>query len=173
MIRRILSKGVPLQSPYVVDAIKCHRTTIISTPTTGAWTDFTGFTAVTDESHGPALSLNVDTKTIDIAKKGLYQFSGCIHFQNNTGTAFTDLTVLSRILVNGTDEARCSQRAFVGEKIGNSEGELTYNGTAFLDVGDSLTLQYYTNAATLDFFANSNFDTPVAATILLEYLGVW
>lgn len=158
--------GIP-----IVQAIKNHITTPITAVTVDTWTDFTGFTNIPGESNGAALSLNIDNKTIDISEDGLYHFGGCIHYQNNSVGLFGSLTILSRIFINGTDEARCSQRGCVIDFASGGEEVLSYNGTAYLKAGDNLTLQYYTDEASLDFFSNSNFGRPVAATIWLMRVG--
>jgi hypothetical protein len=153
-------------------AIKAHILTEV-TPTANSWTDFTGFTFVPDESNGDSLSLNADTKTFEINREGLYQFGGCIHYIDGGGFGFNDLVVLSRIYINGSDEVRCSQRG--KDQILRVTGEevLSYNGTAYLKSGDTLTLQYYTNKTAVRFFSNALFDNPVAATLWMIYVGTY
>jgi hypothetical protein len=153
-------------------AIKAHILTEV-TPTANSWTDFTGFTFVPDESNGDSLSLNADTKTFEINREGLYQFGGCIHYIDGGGFGFNDLIVLSRIYINGSDEVRCSQRG--KDQILRVTGEevLSYNGTAYLKSGDTLTLQYYTNKTAVRFFSNALFDSPVAATLWMIYVGTY
>ena len=147
---------------------KAHITTPVTNVVTDTWTDFTGFTVVEEESLGGGIVLNDDNKTVSILHPGLYNFSGCIHVQNNTTGQIT-ATLLSRILVNGKDEARCSQRGYTKDINSDGEDILTYSGSVFANEGDTLTLQYYTTNSSLEFYANSNFQEPVAATIVIGY----
>lgn len=153
------------------EAIKCHRTTLLDSVVTSTWTDFTSLTKVLTESNGTALSLNEDGKTIEVSKKGLYQFGGCVHVQNNSVGIFTGVSVLTRIFKNGTTEALCSQREFTKSIASGGADVLSYNGTDFLNVEDTLTLQYWTDQASLEFFSNSNFASQIACTLWLNYLG--
>ena len=166
--------GMPSAETGVLHAqvIKAHILEQV-VPTANAWTDFSNFTVVADETNGDSLALNADTKTIEISREGLYQFGGCIHYIDGGGAGFSDLIVLSRIFINGTDEARCSQRGKDQNLRASGEEVLSYNGTAYLNAGDTLTLQYYTNKANLRFFSNALFDAPVAATIWLIYVGTY
>jgi hypothetical protein len=166
--------GTPSSETGVLhsQAIKAHILTEV-TPTANNWTDFAGFTFVPDESNGDSLSLNADTKTFEINREGLYQFGGCIHYIDDSGGGFNNLIVLSRIYINGSDEARCSQRGKDQTLRPGGEEVLSYNGTAYLNAGDTLTLQYYTNKAALRFFANANFTNPAAATLWMIYVGTY
>lgn len=152
--------------------IKAHVITPITTVVIDTWTDFTGFTIIDDETTGSNIVLDDDTTTFNCNKTGLYKFGGCIHYIDGTGSSgLNDLTILSRILHNGTTEARCSQRGKTQDIRAGGEDVLSYNGTIYLEDGDTLTLQYYTNETNLDFTSSDNFDTQVSCTLWLNYGG--
>ena len=90
-------------------SIKAHRTTSITTPTLDTWTSIGEFTIVSTESPGNAIVLQNDDTTFELRKPGLYRFNGCLKMQNNT-TGQVTARVLVRLLANGNDELRCSQR---------------------------------------------------------------
>jgi len=100
----------------------------------------------------------------------MYSFGGCIHFQNNSGGDKTPL-VASRLYRNGTDELKCSQRAWKGTQKDGGEDVLSYNGTVNLVAGDTVVLQYYIDDNTIDFTSNAVFDNPVAYTLWLIRTG--
>lgn len=153
-----------------VDALKAHVTSMITGVTINVWTDFSGFTLVEEDTLTEYLVLGEDTKTIIIGRDGLYQFGGCVHVQNNTTGKIT-VTILSRILKNGTTELRCSQRGKVEDINASGEDVMSYGGSDLFAVGDTVTLQYYTDNASLEFYSNSNFQESVAATLWMVYLG--
>jgi len=154
----------------IAETIKMHRTTIQNGSTANAWTDCDTFTVIADETQGGIATLNVDGKTLEILKDGLYQFGGCLHVQNNTAGVFSGITVLSRLVQDGT-EMRCSQRGYVINIAAGGEDVLSYNGTAALAAGEEVKLQYYTDNTNVDFFSDSNFDNAVAYTLWLIRVG--
>lgn len=173
---RFIQCGVPLKPDEsgeapVLQTLKAHRTTILSNPTTNAFTDFDGLTVVTEESKGSSLSLNADGKTIDVLQAGMYQFGGCVHVQNNTVGLFSSVSVLTRIFKNGTTEAKCSQREFTVSFAANGARVLSFTGTDSLEVGDTVVLQYLTDESGVDFFSNALFDNAVACTLWLTRIG--
>ena len=151
--------------------IKAHRGTAEESPTQDAWTDCDGFAIVTSDTAGTGLTLNVDTKTINCTLTGLYKFGGCLHYQNNSGGDREPL-IACRILVNGTTEAKCSQRAKKLTQKNNGEDTLSYNGSVYLESGNSFTLQYYCDDSTIDFTSNAVFDNVVAWTLWLNFIGL-
>lgn len=153
-----------------VDTIKAHITSKIDNTAVNTWTDFSGFTIVEEDTITPYLSLNEDGKTFTVDRNGLYMFSGCIHVQNNTTGKIT-VTILSRIIINNTDETRCSQRGKTEDINANGEDILTYSGTVLLSKGDTIKLQYYNTNANLEFYSNSNFQESIAATLWMIYKG--
>lgn len=155
---------------YRADSLKAHITSKITNPTINSWTNFTGFELVYRDLITDYLQLDTDSKTFEIQRNGLYQFGGCIHIQNNT-TGNISVTILTRVWVNGNDEARCSQRGMVTEINSGEEYTVTYNGNQYFYKGDTLTLQYYTDNSDLDFYSNSNFQEQVAATLWMHYIG--
>lgn len=154
----------------VAETFKAHRTTAQTTTTASAWTDCDTLTEVADETVGTVAELNADNKTIDILVDGVYQFGGCVHFQNNSGGDKEPL-VASRLFLNATTELRCSQRAQKLTVKDGGESTLSYNGTASLEAGDSITLQYYLSDNSIDFASNTVFENPVAYTIWLTRIG--
>ena len=154
---------------YAID-LKAHITSSITSPTTNSWTDFSGFNVIDYESSGEAVEMDVDSKSFILKRKGLWEFGGCVHFQNNSGAQISPL-VASRIYVNDNDEARCSQRAFEDTQKDDTENTLTYSGTYKASYGDSMRLQYYVTTTDIDFISNAVFDSTVAATIMLGYKG--
>ena len=162
-----------LQLDYLYDlnsinTIKAHITTLVSAAEASAWRNFTGFAKVASESNGDYFELLNDS-TIVCRKAGMIHFGGCVHVQNNTGGGFTTYLVASRLYKNGTTEARCSQRAYGGDLRIGGEDVLSYNGTDNLALNDTVRLQYYTNNIDTEFYSNSIFTSPVAATIWLIY----
>lgn len=159
----------------VVGTLKAHRTTGDTNVTADAWTDTSSLTVIADETQGSVAELNADGKTIDILEDGLYKFGGCVHCQNNTAGLFTGIVVLSRILQNKGEaseaELRCSQRGYDINIAAGGEDVLSYNGTAALQAGDTLNLQYYTDNSDLEFNSNAAFDNQVAYTIWLTRDG--
>jgi hypothetical protein len=151
--------------------IKAHSTTAVTTPTADAWTDCGNLVAVADDSSGNMLELNADGKSVYALKAGIYQFGGCVHYQNNSGSSVTPL-VATRILINNTTEAKCSQRADETARQNQAESAITYNGTVSLAVGDYVRLQYYTNTTDIDFTSNAVFDNQIAWTIWLRFIGI-
>ena len=150
--------------------IKVHRITADTAPTQDAWTDCSKFLQIADETQGGIAVLTADSSHIAILQDGLYIFGGCIHFQNNSGGDKSPL-VASRLFLNGTDELRCSQRAWSGTQKNGGEDVLSYNGTASLAAGDTLTLQYYLDDSTIDFTSNAVFASQVAYTLWLVRCG--
>ncbi len=157
-------------SSGTAETIKAHVTDEITSPTVGSWTDFTAFSIIANETIGGAISLNADTKTFNVNQTGLYAFGGCVHFENDSGGERQPL-VASRIFLNGDEEARCSQRAWNGTIKNGGENVLSYNGTVYVEAGDTLTLQYYVNDSTIDFRSNAVFANPVACTLWLTKIG--
>jgi len=151
--------------------IKAHRGTAEESPTQDSWTDCGSLAVVAAETAGTGLALNVDAKTIDCTLTGIYKFGGCVHYQNNSGGDKEPL-IACRILVNGTTEAKCSQRAKKLTQRNGGEDVLSYNGTVALTSGDSVTLQYYCDDNTIDFTSNAVFDNVVAWTLWLNFMGL-
>ena len=151
--------------------IKAHRTTIEDSPTQDAWTDCDGLVAIASETSGDMLSLNEDAKTINVLESGLFNFGGCVHYQNNAGGDRRPL-VASRLFVNGTTEAKCSQRACKMTSKTGDEEVLSYNGTVNLTAGDTVTLQYYCTDNSIDFISNAVFSDTVAWTIWIKHIGL-
>lgn len=151
-------------------SFKAHVTTLQKVTKINVWRSFTGFTIVQNESPGNLAMLKNDS-CVMVKKEGLYQFGGCVHYKDNLGTGFNDLTILTRINVNGNDEARCSQRGKTMTLRADGEDVLSYNGTAYLKQGDCVYLQYLTDQIDLEFYSSSLFDKQVAVTIWLNYLG--
>lgn len=164
-----LDSETPNLTSVNVKTYKAHITSKVDA-TANAWVNFSNFTAIQSESLGDLGEFINDT-SFKVNETGLYQFGGCIHYKDNLGGGFDELTILTRIFVNGTDEARCSQRGKTQSLRGDGEDVLSYNGTVFLNDGDVISLQYYTNTADLDFFSSDEFENPVAATIWLIYQG--
>lgn len=150
--------------------IKCHRVGAQTSVTTSAWTDCSNFTEIADETQGDVAELDADNKTINILVDGIYQFGGCVHVNNPTGSIFSGLIILTRLVQNGV-EMRCSQRGKVVNIAAGGEEVISYNGTAALSAGDEVKLQYYTDEADVDFESNANFDNQVAYTIWLIRCG--
>lgn len=144
--------------------IKIHRLTPHTGITINTWTDCDTFSKIDEESNTDCLTLNADNKTIDVHEDGFYIFGGCVHYQDNLGGGFNNLTILIRLLESGT-EMKCSQRGKRQELRGGGEDVLSYNATAYLLSGDTVNLQYYTNEADLEFNSNSLFDQQVAYTL--------
>jgi len=160
-----------VKNELVCETIKAHRTTIENAPTTESWTDCDGFALIADESSGTALTLNADTKTIEINRDGIYEFFGCVHYQNNSGGAFAGALVACRLYINGTTEMKCSQRCSDMELKNNGENTLSYTASANLSDGDTVMLQYYTDESDVDFISNTVFDTQVAWTLTANWCG--
>ena len=166
---KTLRQGI--KTDMICQTLKAHRTTAENSPAASAWTDCDGLVLIDSESSGDALTLNADTKTIDIHKDGIYLFGGCVHVNNATAGLFTGISVLSRVLKNGTTEAKCSQREFTKNIAAGGRDVLSFNGTDYLEDGDSLVLQYYTDNANIDFINNPNFANNVAWSIWLTWCG--
>lgn len=167
----LLLTGLAFASYFpLCPTIKVHRITADTSPTTDAWTDCSKFIGISDETQGGCAVLAADSVHIAILRDGLYVFGGCVHYQNNSGGGVTAL-VASRLFLNGTTELRCSQRAHEIATPAGGEDVLSYNGTANLAAGDTLTLQYYTDNATIDFGSNAIFDNQVSYTLWLIRCG--
>jgi len=165
-----LSQTKTLDIAPGANAYKAHVVDLVDVAEINKWVSYQGFTKVGEESINDVAILKNDS-CLEIQKTGLYQFGGCIHFENNTGTGFNDLTLLSRIYDDKNGEARCSQRGVKQTLKASGEGVLSYNGTGYFKAGDCIKLQYYTNNVDLDFYSAAEFDEQVAVTIWLNYLG--
>ena len=150
---------------------KAHVLGPVDAAGASAWYDFVGFIVIAEETAGGVVGLDNDTKTFHIYQTGYYKFGGCVHIKDNGGGGFNNLTVLMRVMKNGTTEARCSQRGFNRDIKGSGEDILSYNGTDHYNVGDTVTLQYYVSNADVDFDSNDTFSEQVACTIWFNYLG--
>lgn len=151
-------------------SFKAHRVDTLTSPTLNSWTTLGGFVEQTDESPNEFVTLNADGKTLDFNYAGLYRFNGCFKIQNNT-TGQTTARVLLRLYANGTTELRCSQRQWLETINADSQITFPYGGTDTLTDGDTIQLQYWTDNDSIDFKADSRFDSPVTATISCDYLG--
>jgi uncharacterized ParB-like nuclease family protein len=166
--------SIPLNTALqttTAQTIKAHSTTAVTSPTADAWTDCGNLVAVADECSGDMLTLNADGKSIYALKAGIYEFGGCVHYQNNSGGDKEPL-VASRILINNTTEAKCSQRATKMTQKDDGEDVLSYNGTVSLDEGEYVRLQYYTSDDSIDFTSNAVFAAQVTWTIWLRFIGI-
>jgi hypothetical protein len=152
--------------------IKVHRTDSLKTPTKVTWTPFNMTSKVTDESIGTDFTWPVsgDSSKVQVNSEGLYKLGGCIHFINPGNSSLSNIKVLTRILQNGTTEARCSQRDWMGDLEGKGVRHLQFTGTAYLINGDYVQLQYYSNTDKIVFINDSAFMNSVAVTIWLEKL---
>jgi len=146
------------------DAIKLHQTNTI-TPDKDAWLDLYFSDTPASETQGSAFSVT-DSATIKSNTKGFFIFGGCLHFQNNSGGDKTPLVAL-RLWQNGATEVRCSQRAWVGIVKDGGENVLTTNGTVYLNVNDTIKMQYYTDDDSISFISNAVFANQIAATVWL------
>jgi hypothetical protein len=173
----LFSGAVTADSVYVsgiisgtCQTLKMHRTTELTSPTIDAWTNCDEFSIIENETIGTVISANISTGAVTVSKSGLYNFGGCVHFQNDSGGEKRPL-VASRIFINNTDEARCSQRDWNGTVKNGGQGALSYNGTVYLESNDYIKLQYYVDDNTIDFISDSVFQNPVAWTLWLTYCG--
>lgn len=163
-----------IESKFIRETLKAHRTTSESPNVTSSFVDCSGFTVIDAESSGDALTMNADNKTIEINRDGMYSFSGCFHFQNNSGSNIS-LEVGLRLIKNpGTDNAemKCSQRYLNFDQNDGGENNLEYTATDYLEAGDTVRLQYYTNSTDIDIVSSTIFDTPVAYTLIANWEGV-
>ena len=152
--------------------IKVHRTDSLKTPIKNTWTPFNMTSKVNDESIGTDFTWPVsgDSSKVQVNSEGLYKLGGCIHFINPGNSSLSNIKVLTRILQNGTTEARCSQRDWMGDLEGKGVRHLQFTGTAYLMNGDYVQLQYYSNTDKIVFINDSAFMNSVAVTIWLEKL---
>lgn len=155
---------------YPTATIKIHRTTAQDTVVTSTWTNCSKFQVFSDETSGGIMTLSADSTTLTVARTGMYIFGGCIHFQNNSGGDKTPLVAM-RLFQNDTTEMRCSQRAWNGTVKDGGENVLSYNGTASLESGNTVNLQYYTDDITIDFQSNAVFSNQIAYTLWFDYIG--
>ncbi|HHS50899.1 MAG TPA: hypothetical protein ENN07_07280 [candidate division Zixibacteria bacterium] len=164
-----------------VSTIKVHKTDTLLNPTTNQWLPFKMSEGVAEESFGTAFTWpaivggSPDSTVILINEDGLYDFSGCVHFRNMAGSAMSNVKVLTRVIqitnsMADTVEARCGQREWIGNLEGNYVNSLSYRGTAYLEDGDLVQLQYRVSGTNANFaFLNDPaFDRRVSATILLQ-----
>ena len=131
------------------------------------------FEFVEAESYGDIFEMARDKSSFIINHPVLFEFSGCVHFQNDSGTDRTP-EIGTRIIKNGSNEARCSQIYWSGTIKNGGENTIKYGGT---DVayrkGDYINLQHYvTTNAGIDFISNAIFDNQVAATLYLKVVGL-
>jgi hypothetical protein len=152
-------------------SLKAHIGSDITSITTGAWTDFPGFSVNASESPRDDVFMQGDNTTFEFRRAGLYRFTGCVKVENNTTGSIT-ATVLVRLLKNGTDEMRCSQRQLSVSINQDEQYTLTYGGSDEIVPGDTVTLQYYTDNVDLTFGANQSFANPSTATFATYYDGV-
>lgn len=151
-------------------AIKAHVNDPITSITTSTWTTIGGFAVNDPESPQDDIFMQADNQTFEARRSGLWVFSGCVKIQNNTTGQIT-ATVLTRLIANGTDEMRCSQRQDTRTFNQDSEFTLEYDGSDELTPGDTIELQYWTDNSNITIGANSNFDSPSAATFEAFYEG--
>jgi len=155
-------------------SLKVHRTPDLASRAVGAWTSFDGLTLVEEETTSHHAFLRADGQQVQVTRAGLYEFTGCIHARNTSTKplpAADDKKFLGRIRINGTTEARCSQRQYDGPMASGAEQDLPYSGTAALEPGDVLELEYYTDSTDIIFANDDIFDRPVAATLILQWNG--
>jgi len=152
-----------------ISAFKIHQTDSLS-PVENIWTSFEMSAIVASETIDSAFTWPATTgldSLIKVNETGFYQFGGCIHIMNPSTGALSNVSIYSRIYVNGTDEARCSQRDMTIDIPKHYRYVLDYTGTVYLEADDILTLQYYVNEDKLVFFSAAAFDNQVAATLWL------
>lgn len=143
-----------------------------------AWTSFgdstNPFVKVEAESYGSVFKLASDKSSFIVTVPCIFEFSGCVHFENNDGSA-NDVVIGLRIYKNGDSEARCSQVFWSGSIKGTDGKEtLRYAGT---DVthrpNEYFNLQYYFDSSgDIDFTSSSVFDNQVAATLYVKAIGL-
>jgi hypothetical protein len=158
----------------ITKSFKAYRETKDDSITTSTWTDCSGFTTITSETQGNVAVLNVDDKTVEILQDGFYIFGGCVYTQNISESPQPSVTILCRVLKNkagGGEELKCSLRGQLGNIVSGGESSLDYSGTAILESGDTLNLQYFTDNANIVFVDNLNFDNTIAYTIWLVRVG--
>lgn len=146
----------------------------------GAWTSFGDsshpFVFIESESYGGLFKLAPDKSSVIIKEPCLFEFAGCVHYINTTGSTKT-IRLGSRILKSGTSEARCSQ-VFHSNDIRQTNGESTlkYTGTDVTHKNNEyINLQYYLyteTGLTINFSTDAAFDAQVAATIYLKVVGL-
>ena len=157
----------------VFPTIKIHRTDTFNVASANTWEAIQFTDTIPNETINGgwyAWPVGSDSTKVLIEKSGLYQFGGCVHFQNNTGGNQDSLLVLSRITRNG-NEARCSQREYYENGFKDlSATVLPYTGTVFCDAGDTISLEIYCSNTATDFISRPEFENVVAATLWLIWI---
>lgn len=139
-----------------------------------AWTNFTGFTAESNETTSGYISI-VGSNSLVCGTTGIYQFGGTVHVRNNTATNFGAYKILSRLLkvtstsaeINGSKAEFCTDSLYAATGL-----TLNFAGIEYLESGDTVRLQYYTSTDSTDFNNNVLFGDSIAVSISMNYLGI-
>lgn len=152
---------------YLHNALKVMRVDSISTPAVGSWTAFKFDTLVNAETFGSAIAFapNNDSTKLHITQTGLYQYGGCIHWQNNSGQAQT-VKVLSRITRRGI-EVGCSQQEWEGDMGDGGESSFSFTGLMKVTTCDTLQLEYFVSNGNIDFISDANFTNEITTSLYL------
>jgi hypothetical protein len=162
--------------------LKCHVIGPVdnSNIVRDTWTSFGGatnpFVKIDKESYGSVFNLAPDKSSFIVTIPCLFEFAGCVHFVNNTGSTKT-IRIGSRILKNGNSEAKCSQ-VFYSNDVKQTNGEMTlkYTGTDVTHKpNEYFNLQYYLyteSGLDIDFTTDDAFENQVAATLYVKAIGL-
>jgi hypothetical protein len=148
---------------------------------TSAWTSFgdstNPFVKVEAESYGDVFKLASDKSSFIVTVPCIFEFSGCVHIQNQSGASGNDVDIGLRIYKNGNSEARCSQVWYsVTLKDDDGEETLRYTGTDVTHKpNEYFNLQYYFDddgSSDVNFDSSATFDNQVAATLYVKAIGL-